>query len=660
MRMDVEKKQPLLAERTDVLTESSFDELKPVPLQEALSSNDADRTRPHSRRGAHFSFAALHGLFQDSATALVFQAGAAGLSAGLVHERKGRCVITALAHSRDVDFTRAIADILAQLKTQQRRLPKTALLITPNVLTSLVELPVSPLRPRPEKEMRELINWELEAALSQQNRQWMIGNILVERHYIAPAERDDILAQLAQRQQLGGQAAMVRFGDLAIELGYISAEQFRECLQLQGKLVAADDDAAYGWSTQQIGRGSDGAVRLSDEALKNRADDADSAYNWLVSGVSQAIRQRWLGAFALNGLTLAALYPVVGTGYASAYLTTAASDYRAVLEVYPQRLVLLAGSKSQLQRLAVQERKATVIQLDECLALLDQLPEQATTLQLQAPAAELDELEALLTDWVDIPVRRLPVPDGAVATTTDSVGDSALAMLGVASHYLKHIPASLLSSIKPRDREPNAWRRLVTPRLLLGVALSLGLGWMAAGLGWIYYETGRLQAEQDDLRSQIKRDRQLVVEYQRIHAERRGLAESINNTEVLLVDYRALVEQVELSLPRARLAVPGAMKGIVISASQGVQLRRLEKKAELIQLEALALSDSEGLEFVDMLNQWLKPVGFQVQTSEVFQTSPASRERRRKNFDLALPGLPYQVDITLAPYAAPTLALTAE
>lgn len=660
MRTRTTVESTFLPADSDILTVSPGEERTPKASETdrslKLLGSSSGTTIPVKPPSSHRSsfLDSVKNIFQESASILVFQASAAGLFCGLIQEKKDRCLFVAMAESREVDFTRAISEILSKLKKQCRRLPAKALLITPNVLTRLVELPVSPLRPRSQKEMRELIHWELETILGEQSRQWMIGNILVERGYLSPGERDDVLEQLNRRQQ-SGNSALVRFGDVAIESGYISSEQFRECMKLQSKLVTDDDEVAYSWSSPQASSGAGARVQLSDEILQDRAADADSAYKWLVSGISQSVRQRWSGAFSLNGLKLVALYPVVGTGYACVCIAQPETASIAVLEVHSQHLVLLVGTKTRLETLAVQDRRAATVQLDECLALLDQLPAAVKEVHLFTSVADCDELDLMLSDWLDVPLHRVQ------ASTGDVGGERALPMLGVVSHYLGRTASGLVSHIKPNDPENNRWRRLISPRRLIAGCIGLGAMGLIAGVGWLHFETERLRKEKKALRVQVSNDRQLRSEYQRIRLERSELAAEISEREALLAIYEGLVQRMEMSLPRARLAVPGVMKGIVISATEGVQLRRLIRKKDVLQIEAWALSDTEGFEFVDMLNQWLKPVGYQVRTSEVVKReSQLGEERRRRNFSRERSALPYKIEVILEPFSGERFTLVAE
>ncbi|MCP4326525.1 MAG: hypothetical protein GY787_32785, partial [Alteromonadales bacterium] len=79
---------------------------------------------------------------------LVFQSGSFGLRAALFKADKDYASIKGFAESRQVDFTRAIAEIHQDLNKQHGSVPKRCLLISPSLVSAKLSLPVSPLKPK--------------------------------------------------------------------------------------------------------------------------------------------------------------------------------------------------------------------------------------------------------------------------------------------------------------------------------------------------------------------------------------------------------------------------------------------------------------------------------------------------------------------------------
>src|SRR5690606_15758175 len=100
--------------------------------------------------------------------------------------------------------------------------------------SGLIELPVSPTKPRPAIQMQELIRWELEPLLMQCNMYWAAGQLLLRMGYLDEGQLKDVVErqQGKQKGSNGDNSAysFKRFCELAIEMGYITQEQMHECL----------------------------------------------------------------------------------------------------------------------------------------------------------------------------------------------------------------------------------------------------------------------------------------------------------------------------------------------------------------------------------------------------------------------------------------------
>ena len=57
-------------------------------------------------------------------------------------------------------------------------MPKTVALVSANAVNAIVDLPVTPDKSRPKAQMNEMVRWELEPHMAQQNELWMIGAIV--------------------------------------------------------------------------------------------------------------------------------------------------------------------------------------------------------------------------------------------------------------------------------------------------------------------------------------------------------------------------------------------------------------------------------------------------------------------------------------------------
>ncbi|MCX4187782.1 hypothetical protein [Methylophaga sp. OBS4] len=208
--------------------------------------------------------------------------------------------------SQQADMAAAVTELISQLKAEGWR-GGQAILLSPAVLSTLVELPVDPKKPRPVNQMQELVRWEVEPLLMQHTTQWTVGHMLVGKGYMTEEQAKLVMDTQQGRANPTGELdlaenfSMRRFGDLAIQLGYIDKSQLDTCLAGQEWLKSDDEVIECGWSPQ--------------------AEIADSpgVFNWLVSCVNQSLLQRWVAAFQSQNVTLKAMYPL--TGCSGALLT---------------------------------------------------------------------------------------------------------------------------------------------------------------------------------------------------------------------------------------------------------------------------------------------------------------------------------------------------
>ncbi len=224
------------------------------------------------------------------------------------------------AKTVQVNMAEGLSDVLAALKADGWNGGGAAVVLSPAVMSTLVELPVNPKKPRPLPQMLELVRWEVEPLLMQHMTRWSVGYLLVGQGYMTEEQAQAVMdlqqgkPNAARGLAMAEQFSLRRFGDLAVELGYIKRSQLNACLTGQEWLKADDDLIECGWAAQ-------GPV-----------EDVPGTFNWLISCVNQSLLQRWSGVFAQHGLKLLTMYPLTGC---SALLLPDGAEPAVVLEVHP-------------------------------------------------------------------------------------------------------------------------------------------------------------------------------------------------------------------------------------------------------------------------------------------------------------------------------------
>jgi len=561
----------------------------------------------------------VSGLLKEPYTLIAFQAGSFGLHGALISNGRYEAKIGAFATSSRVDFTRAITEVLEKLKLEHKRLPKRAILLTPSVVSDLVTLPVSPLRPRTNDQMQELIRWELEGAITQQNVQWKVGSILVERGHMTAEQRNHVLEELEIRQAQGGPKSLARFGDLAVQLGHISRENLEECFALQGKLVAVDDDLEYGWQASEVSNAAP-----SDEVLLSLEDDSDSSHPWLVSGMSKTVRRRWLGAFNLNGISLEAFYPTVSSAFASLAQRDASDGVQneqkqLLLEIYQEQLALISGDKRTVTEIETNGRRMGPISASECLDLLEGHVSGVDRLYIASNGIEdVRFLMPELAEQLNIEVQQLSAPDNHFTLPEHIHPDVLLGLHGVSNHFLKHMPAKRLSRVNTREVKEQAWKSWLTPKSATIAASIIMLCGMFGFLGWMQWKTTHHAARLAELTAKYDQEMSLKQQLESAYGDSIDIIQKIKQVNSTIAVVKSLLADQAANNSYRQQSVQSLLKVFVLSLSPYVSISNITKEAgDQFTLEAQASSNLEGQEFVARVDRLAKPLRYQVTDSVV-------------------------------------------
>lgn len=258
--------------------------------------------------------------FAKPSQLLVCETDGFSLRAAVLARSESEIQVLHQAKTDQVDMAEALADVVNALKADGWKGGGSAILLSPSAFSTLVELPVNPQKPRPLPQMLELVRWEVEPLLSQNMTRWSVGYLLVGQGYMTAEQAQAVMDLQQGKPNMAGGLAMSdkyslrRFGDLAVELGYIKRSQLNACLTGQEWLKADDEVLECAWLEQ-------GPV-----------EDVPGTFNWLVSCVNQSLLQRWADAFARHGVKLKFVYPLTGC---SAALLPDEAGSAVVLEAHP-------------------------------------------------------------------------------------------------------------------------------------------------------------------------------------------------------------------------------------------------------------------------------------------------------------------------------------
>lgn len=282
--------------------------------------------------------------------------------------------VLASAESDSIDPTVAFSQVLNALRTHGWT-GKDVIILTPSVMSAMVELPVSPHKPKPVGQMHELVRWEVEPLLMQHQLQWTMGQ-LMESHGLLSAEQVHEInqAQKAQKQD-ANKAGAKRFGEWALELGYVNREQAQSLFVVQDWLRGEDDEVMCGWSAQ------------------GEVTDAPGVWNWLTTATYESLLKKWGELCEEYQLTLVGLMPLTGNSVA---LIEQADKHVVVLET--TEFMTTSTHLKRQQIISVQHyanRSASM--LDSCLEVFHAESAQHPGVVLAAPPDSLPGLKRSLS-----------------------------------------------------------------------------------------------------------------------------------------------------------------------------------------------------------------------------------------------------------------------
>ncbi|MEX0615423.1 MAG: hypothetical protein WD177_05890, partial [Methylophaga sp.] len=222
---------------------------------------------------------------------------------GVVFSRKGKKLhVDAQAEADELNPADSLKKVLAELRSQNWQ-GNQVLVLTPSAMSAMIELPVSPKKPKPVDQMHELMRWEIEPLLMQHQSQWTLGHLL-EYHGLLNENQVKEINEMQKRQSqaVGGvkpdRQSLKRFGELALELGFLTRDQVQSVFVVQDWLRSEYDEVMCGWSPQ------------------GEVEDAPGVWNWLVTAAYASTYTLWSELCDSFKLNLIGLMPLTGNSLA--------------------------------------------------------------------------------------------------------------------------------------------------------------------------------------------------------------------------------------------------------------------------------------------------------------------------------------------------------
>jgi hypothetical protein len=477
-------------------------------------------------------------------------------------------------------------------------------MMAPGVVSALLDLPVEPSKPRPPTQMQELIRWELDPYFSEFNDLWNIGAILQGRGFLTPELRHEIAVELELRHSdMGGGLSLIRFGELAMEMGSVTRNQLDECLASQERMVTQDVTLTCGWHLQQWG---------GDE-------DEEAQHAWQVCGIANFRRKQWVGLLAQQGVKLGWFFPHLGALLALLGEVEMPAQERVLLELQQEQVACyrLLGSKLVSQH--VIPRPSDQAQLvAACIDLCSEhmRPDVDSILVHGWPESDLVQLqrlgEALNRDVATL----ISCLDSKRYTDGAVEGNASLYLHALAIHTKQLSQQRAGVRVEAVDPPPPMWKnpefwRYAAPALLAVGVLSHGI--------WSHVELYRFKVELAHLEDDREERSQIASSATQMEGEVKRLNDQIRIHQSKLETSIKTLDRLENVLLARQVQVPQFLRGIARSVNAFVVVDAIEESVNPpgFLVQGWAARDASAQEFAKELEGVMADLGYMVAQTEV-------------------------------------------
>ncbi|MDD2932504.1 MAG: hypothetical protein PHO76_01310 [Methylotenera sp.] len=510
---------------------------------------------------------------------------------GAVINRVGEdLAVSFSARSEALEFKTAVTEIIASVR-KQGWAGKTAVLLTPGALSTLVELPVAPNSKRPPEQMLELVRWELEPLLMQHTTLWSVGRILVGLGYLTEAQATEVLDRQQGRKGAEDASALEvysfkRYGEMAIEMGFINHRQMEECLTRQAWLQGNGEDIACGWAAQP--------APASAQAAEG------GHYPWLVSGVNQGMMQQWAAAFEASGVVLEYLYPLVGCAVTASELAPSEVGDLLLIEAHAG---LVAGVRvSEGSVVAINLQQSTLKDtIDACLEAYHVLtPPDVKTIWLASAIGESDGLEISLTSMLGRPVNQLAIVKA----------DATPGMLGAARNALSLAGAGRSCAVFVQGAKVPLWQSIEFRAVAAGLLLVMTVG---AAEVVLQLRQNLAEAEAERVGKAAAVMDEAVGKVQVRIDEIKKLKDGLKAKNESLDKLQKRMDLLTIDVPKRNELVQSLLADLSSTVPEDMVIDRIEETPkDGFRVSAWTLTEKSAQQFVKAFQSAMESLGFKV------------------------------------------------
>jgi len=560
--------------------------------------------------------------FNRSTRLLVVERDGFGLRAAVIRAEKKVMVIEQVVVSKLPYFNAALVEAVEQIRKNDKSAPRRAIMLAPEVVPALLELPVDPKNPRPAAQMEEMIRWEMEPYLDQEVVTRNIGAILIGRGYLSAKDAQRVLELMEEKksarqlQTPGERQPMIRFGEAAIELALIDNENVEECLKIQESFQWDDDEYVCGWTSQP--RQTEGEDEEADQ----------KRHHWLACGLSRGLRERWRKEFAHLQLSLEGIYPLTACS-AAALSGTATKEVSAVLDFQPGMVGCTRVSGGTIEGLRVYHVSGDFPSLESCS---DMVGSRVKSIWLSGRGKALSGFAKKLSKELKCEVQTIPC-DNAESLPEKVTPESVAGWVGALRHRLNQAGAERAVCIPAADPPPPVhlrvgvwWTAVITATLLVIGAVE----------GSMAFRVWKATAKENEIRQVLRPVEEKLDAINAGIAEVAGLREQVarKHREIAVLEKRNRFLTNEL--PHTGKLLTVLLDAVARAVTKEVVIDRMEsEEGDEVEMGGWALSERAVQQFSRRLATVIGADDLQVSDVSV-RSTPGRLGMRGYAFDLRL------------------------
>ncbi|MBC8412809.1 MAG: hypothetical protein ISR96_02145 [Nitrospira sp.] len=511
---------------------------------------------------------------------LALEANGFGLKAMIITKKGESLRVEGTAETRSVVARQALEQVMSQLKQAGLSLPKEAVLVCAGAVPALLKLPVPQGKKIAPGQIEELVRWEMDELTQDLALPPNIGWVMIARGHIDAIQRDQILDTLDKQESYAGRhggTLPARFGEIAIEKGFIDREQLEDCLAIQERLHLLEDSLNCGWSDSTTTAGSQPGLTLC-------------------CAIHETIGREWLQALRNSEIRLERIYPEALTSAALLPLSPAA---QCLVEIEQGHITVSSIEQGEITQSAYR-RTCNISVSEEDLAELCRpvLTADMEAMVITGSHPNKEYLGTALAQRMNRKVLPLSL-NGEFDCTLLSQKESWYALLGSSRHYLgmsSHLLAPFLPGEPPlpaMHKRPMAWLNIATACLLVFIGFYEISH--SRSMGKIMAETETLQGEVRTIARANEKMSNKSAEYQKLVAKR----DAMEDKNTSLKHRKDAVERVFM---HRQQVMTGFLEAITGSIPDGVVLESIdEQEWFLFHIKGWALEQRH----IDMFHQSL-------------------------------------------------------